>query len=65
VHSTFPLMSLTAPVESAVEGGMAVKDGTRSAAAFKGRTKLTGCMVERLVPNTSPGFICPVMVTRP
>ena len=33
--------------------------------AFKGRVKLTGCMVERLVPNTSAEFICPLIGTFP
>ena len=64
VHSTFPLMSRTAPVVSAVEGGLLVKDWTKSFAfAFSGRLKLTGCMAERFVPNTSAEFICPVIGT--
>ena len=49
----------------AVLGGLAVSDGTRSVAAFKGRVKLTGCIVERPVVKTSAGFICPLMGMRP
>src|ERR1035437_8117008 len=43
VHSTFPLIKRTAPVGSAVEGGLAVKEATRSPEAFNGRVKLMGC----------------------
>jgi hypothetical protein len=58
-------MSRTFPVGSAVEGGLAVKDETKSGEDFKGRMKLTGCVVERLVPNTSAEFICPLIGTCP
>jgi hypothetical protein len=40
-----------------VEGGLAVKEATRLVAAFKGKVKLTGCIVERFEPNTSAAFI--------
>jgi hypothetical protein len=64
VHSTFPLMSRTAPVLSAVAGGRAVNDETKSLLlVFSGRLKLTGCMAERFVPNTSAEFILPLMET--
>ena len=39
------------------------RTGHRSGAGCKGRVKLIGCIVERLVPNTSAEFICPLMGT--
>jgi len=59
------LISLTALVTSAVEGGLAVKDATKSLDAFMGSVKLMGCMEARLVPNTSAEFICPLSGTFP
>jgi hypothetical protein len=48
-----------------VEGGLAVKDATKSLDAFMGSVKLMGCMEARLVPNTSAEFICPLSGTFP
>jgi hypothetical protein len=48
-----------------VEADLAVKDETMSGKGFNGRVKLTGCIVERFVPNMSAEFIRPLIVTRP
>src|SRR5579862_3257500 len=64
LHSTFPLMSFTAPNGSAVLP-CATSDATRSTESFIGKAMLKGCEGCRFAPKTSCVYILPVVVTLP
>ena len=52
-HSTLPLISVTTPVASCVDGGLALSEGQRSDEGCNGVIKLKGCVVCRFVPRSA------------
>ena len=64
MHSTFPLISLTAPVGSAVVP-LAASEAARVMLSCSGSARLNGCEDCMLLPNTSEESIDPRVVTWP